>query len=102
MSLSLEQLEGHAWGAPPADATRLVRTAHELRRKPVGDLGAEDLRLLLLQQVSVELLVPLALDLLERKPLTEGDFCPGDLLKVPPAHWRLHTGDRPAADRRVG
>ncbi|MFJ9783386.1 contact-dependent growth inhibition system immunity protein [Amycolatopsis sp. NPDC101161] len=97
MSLSLEQLEGQAWGGPPADATRLVRTAHELRRKPVGDLSAEDLRLLLLQRVSIELLVPLALDLLERDPLAEGDCYPGDLLvallKVPPAHWRRHPGE---------
>ncbi|WP_370970857.1 contact-dependent growth inhibition system immunity protein [Amycolatopsis sp. cg9] len=91
-SRSLEQLEGHAWGDPPADATRLVRTAHELRRRPVGDLSAEDLRLLLLQQVGIELLVPLVLDRLEREPLAEGDCYPGDLLvallKVPPAHWQ--------------
>ncbi len=97
MSLSLEQLEGQSWDAPPAEATRLVRTAHALRRKPIGDLSAEDLRLLLLQQVSVELLVPLALDLLERDPLAEGDCYPGDLLvallKVPPAHWRRHPGE---------
>lgn len=76
----------------------MVRTAHELRRKPVGDLSAEDLRLLLLlQRVSIELLVPLALDLLERDPLAEGDCYPGDLLvallKVPPAHWRRHPGE---------
>ncbi|UOX93392.1 contact-dependent growth inhibition system immunity protein [Amycolatopsis sp. FBCC-B4732] len=101
MSLSLEQLEGHTWDAPPADSTRLVRTAHELRRKPVGDLGAEDLRLLLLQHVGIELLVPLALDFLERDPLAEGDCYPGALLvallKVPPDHWRpreLHRVSR--------
>ncbi|WP_410636547.1 contact-dependent growth inhibition system immunity protein [Amycolatopsis sp. cmx-4-83] len=43
--------------------------------------------------------MPLALDLLERDPLAEGDFHPGDLLvallKVPP------VGERPAADRRL-
>lgn len=96
-SRSLEQLEGDFWGAPPADATRLVRTACELRRKPVGELSAEDLRLLLGQHIGVEVLVPLALTLLEDDPLTEGDFYPGDLLvavlKAPATHWRGHPGD---------
>lgn len=45
-ALSVEQIEQDWWGDPPADATCLVRTAHELRRKPVAWLTAEDLRLL--------------------------------------------------------
>ncbi|MBE8523770.1 hypothetical protein ILP97_40850 [Amycolatopsis sp. H6(2020)] len=102
-SLSLEQLEGHSWGAPPADATRLVRTAHELRRKPVGELSAEDLRLLLGQHVGVEVLVPVALTHLEHDPMTEGDFYPGDLLvavlAVPATYWPGHPGDLDRARR---
>jgi hypothetical protein len=40
---SLEAIEGDFWGDPPVDATRLVTTAHELRHRPVGALGVEDL-----------------------------------------------------------
>jgi hypothetical protein len=96
-SMSLDQLEGRSWGAAPADATRLIRAAHDLRRKPIGDLGVEDLRLLLLQRVSIELLVPLALSRLEPEPLAEGDFYPGDLLvavlKIPSAYWQAHPDE---------
>jgi hypothetical protein len=52
-SLSLEQIEDNAWGDPPADATRPVRTVYQLRRKPIGTMQVEDLRLLLLQQEGV-------------------------------------------------
>lgn len=93
-SLTLEQLEGHPWGDPPADATRLIETVYELRHKPVGTMDTEDLRVLLLQQVSVDILVPVALTHLERNPLAEGDYYPGDLLvavlKTPAAYWQQH------------
>lgn len=52
-ALSLEQIEQDAWGDPPADASRLVRTAHELRRRPVALLTVEDLRLLIAQKIGV-------------------------------------------------
>ncbi|MDT8909991.1 contact-dependent growth inhibition system immunity protein [Amycolatopsis sp. PS_44_ISF1] len=81
-SLSLEQIEDSYWGDPPADATRLVATAHALRRRPIGTLDVEDLRLLLGQQEGVEVLTPLALTKLEGNPLAEGDFYPGDLFEA--------------------
>lgn len=77
---TLEQIEGEAWGEAPAGATRLVERIHQLRRRPVASLGAEDLRLLLTQEVGLRALLPQALDLLEQDPLTAGDFYPGDLL----------------------
>jgi hypothetical protein len=93
---TLEQLEGDRWGDPPADATHLIATVHELRRKPVGQLAAEDLRILLGQQVGVDALVPRALDLLDGNPLAEGDFYPGDLLaavlSLPVEYWQQHPG----------
>jgi hypothetical protein len=92
--LSLEQIEDNFWGEPPADATRLIRTVHDVRRKPLGQLDAEDYRMLLLQQVGVEVLVPRALTQLERDPLWEGDFYPGDVLsavlQLPEQYWRTH------------
>jgi hypothetical protein len=91
---SLEQIEGDAWGDPPADATKLMTTVHELRRKPVDTLSPEDLRVLIGQKVGLDALVPLALSRLERDPLLEGDYYPGDVLvsvlKVPEEYWSAH------------
>jgi len=96
---SLEQIENHAWGGASADASRLVDTVHRLRRKPVGALDVEDLRVLIGQQVGVAVLVPLALEVLERDPLAEGDYYPGDLLSavlrgVPAEYWAGHPAER--------
>jgi len=94
---SLEEIEGDFWGAAPGDATRLIAVVHELRRRPVGGLGPEDLRVLIGQQVGLAVLVPLALDRLEVDPLVEGDFYPGDLLvavlRVPGGYWRDHPDE---------
>lgn len=92
--LSVEQIERDSWGPPPQGATRLVATVHELRRKALRALSPEDLRLLVGQQVGLSLLVPRALAVLERDPLTEGDLYPGDVLasvlRVPTSYWRAH------------
>jgi CDI immunity proteins len=92
--LSLEQIEHDHWGDPPPGASHLVRTSLQLRRKPLGELTPEDLRLLIGQQISASVLVPYALALLAKDPLTEGDFYPGDLLsavmKLPASYWAAH------------
>jgi hypothetical protein len=79
----------------------LTATVHALRRRPVDLLGIEDLRVLIAQQVGLDVIVPLALSRLEENPLAEGDFYPGDLLvsvlRVPQAYWRSH----PAESARV-
>ncbi|GIF09717.1 contact-dependent growth inhibition system immunity protein [Actinoplanes siamensis] len=95
---SLEEVEGDAWGDAPADATKLIATIHELRRKPIGSLEVEDLRVLLGQREGVPVLVPRALDILERDPLAEGDYYPGDLLnavlsRVPAEYWADHPSE---------
>jgi hypothetical protein len=91
---SLDDIEGATWGPAPEDATTLVAKVHELRRKPVGELTPEDLRLLLGQQVGVDVLLPRALELLKHDPLAEGDIYPGDLLaavlRLPQSYWRQH------------
>ena len=92
--LTLDELDGGPWGDPPPGATHLMRTVHALRRRPVGELDVEDLRILLGQRIAPTVLVPLALDVLERDPLAEGDYYPGDLLVallgVPAGHWLRH------------
>ena len=58
---SLEQIEGNVWGDPPSGATHLITTVHRLRRKPIGTLTAEDLRMLIAQRLGLDVLVPRAL-----------------------------------------
>jgi hypothetical protein len=92
--LTLEAIEKQQWGDAPAEASYLVRTVHELRRKPVGQWGVEDLRILLGQDVGTEVILPYALTVLEREPLAEGDYYPGDLLaavlQLPVVYWQKH------------
>lgn len=98
-SRSLEEIEDDYWGEPPADATRLISTAYALHRQPIGALDVEGLRLLISQQIGLDALVPLALGHVERDPLAEGDFYPGDLLdalmrRVPESYWQAHEDQR--------
>jgi hypothetical protein len=98
-SRSLEEIQNDYWGDPPADATRLISTAYALHKQPIGALDVEGLRLLISQQIGLDPLVPLALDHVERDPLAEGDFYPGDLLdalmrRVPESYWQAHEDQR--------
>ncbi|MFJ9695401.1 contact-dependent growth inhibition system immunity protein [Kitasatospora sp. NPDC101183] len=77
---SLEELEHDRWPAPSGNGTRLMATAHLLRRKPIGELNVEDLRLLIGQDVGLPYLLPLALEVLRNDPMAEGDMYEGDLL----------------------
>ncbi|WP_406266166.1 contact-dependent growth inhibition system immunity protein [Actinacidiphila glaucinigra] len=55
---SLEELERDCWPAPSPNATRLITTAHALRRRPVGELTVEDMRLLIGQDIGLPYLLP--------------------------------------------
>jgi hypothetical protein len=78
---TLDELEGVAWG-PAAFPSHLVQTCHRLRTKPIGEFGAEDLRIMIGQQIGLAYLLPLALERLEADPWAAGDMYPGDLLKT--------------------
>jgi CDI immunity proteins len=95
---SLTRLENHDWGDAPPDATGLMASVHRLRHTPVGDLRPDDLRVLIGQQVGVDVLVPLALPLLRADPLLEGAHYPGDLLaavlRLPASYWAAHPARR--------
>lgn len=69
----------------------MVQQSQRLRKVPIGQLGVEDLRLLITQGIGLPFLVPLALDLLEAQPLVEGAYYRGDLLvsvlQVGEAFW---------------
>jgi len=90
---TLDELDPPRWPEPAADATRLVRTVHALRRVPLRELGAADLRTLVSQQVALPYVVPLAVRLLVDDPLLDAYFYPGDLLlttvNVPATVWDL-------------
>jgi hypothetical protein len=77
---SLDDLEPPGWGDPPPGSTRLVAVVHRLRRKAVGELTVEDLRVLIGQRVSLDRLVPLAIERLREDPFAGGDMYEGDLL----------------------
>lgn len=94
--LTLNQLDGD-WGAPPPDATSLVTRCHEYRDIPLGELTVDQLRCLLLQTISTDRLVPIALEILSDDPLIEDFHYPGELLNAvlmidDPAWWRSNPG----------
>jgi hypothetical protein len=76
---TLDQLECDVWGEPTFDSY-LVTTCHRLRTKPIDEFSVEDLRIMIGQKIGLPHLIPLAVPVLEREPLAEGDFYPGDLL----------------------
>ena len=57
---------------PDPDNTFLVRRCAELRRKPLAEFTAENLRIMLGQEIGVPVLLPLAIQVLLREPLAEG------------------------------
>ena len=91
---TLTQLESDDWGKP-SYTSYVVTNSHRLRNKPLREFTAEDLRFMLGQQISLPILVPMALDVLEfENPFAAGDMYHGALLnmalKVAPRFWRDH------------
>jgi hypothetical protein len=101
---SLQDLERDDWGEPDYDS-HLVQTCHRLRRVPLADLTIEDLRIMVGQKIGLQFLVPLALAMLEKDPLAEGNYYRGDLLNVvldiPGSFWNVHVDMRDALRRVV-
>ncbi|MFI7594725.1 contact-dependent growth inhibition system immunity protein [Micromonospora sp. NPDC049359] len=77
---TIEELERDRWPDPGPDATFLITRCSELRRKPLAEFTAEDLRIMLGQEIAVPALLPRAVHVLLSDPLAEGDYYPGDLL----------------------
>ncbi len=78
---TLEEIENEYWEEPEFQS-HLVTTCHRLRKKQLSKFTVEDLRVMISQQISLPTLMPMAMEVLSENPLAEGDFYPGDLLKV--------------------
>ncbi|MFC5626940.1 contact-dependent growth inhibition system immunity protein [Algoriphagus winogradskyi] len=78
---SLENLEKDYWGKPDYES-HLVKTCHQLRKKPLKDFEIEDLRIMIGQNIGLKFLIPLSLEKLRQDILAEGDYYEGDLLKA--------------------
>ena len=63
---TLDQLEGVDWGEPTY-SSYVVTNTHRLRKKPLREFTPEDLRFMLGQQISLPILMPMALDGAERR-----------------------------------
>lgn len=78
-SRTLTDLESDDWGEPNY-LSHLVVETHRLRKVPIIDFTAEDFRIMIGQQISLEILMPKAIEMLAQDPLVSGDFYSGDLL----------------------
>jgi len=80
-SKTLENLEKENWGEPQYDS-HLVRRTHELRKVPLNEFSVEDLRINIGQNISLNYLIPLALEILTENLFADGDLFEGDLLQA--------------------
>lgn len=91
---TIEELEGEVWRKSEFNS-HLVTTCYELRKKPLSSFDVEDLRIMIGQNLSLDFLVPLALEILEDNVFVEGDICSGDLLdsllKVDRKFWEANS-----------
>ena len=96
--MNLNQLEQCDWGDPPADATGLIERCYQYRRIPLCELADEHLRTLILQNISLPHLIPLAIAILDDNPLAAGDLNPGALLgtvlNADSKYWVAHPAER--------
>jgi CDI immunity proteins len=99
-SRTLQEIERHDWGEPAYDSY-LVTTCHRLRRKPLNEFTAEDLRIMIGQKISLPILMPLAVEWLEREPLAAGHYYEGDLLAVVTTVGDDFWADHPDSLQRV-
>ena len=78
---SLEQLEKNFWKAP-VNASYLIMTCHELRKKKLNEFVVEDIRIIIGQEIGIKFLIPLAIKQLKKDILAEADYYPGDFLET--------------------
>ncbi|MGH7613005.1 MAG: contact-dependent growth inhibition system immunity protein [Gemmatimonadales bacterium] len=78
-----------------------AKAVRRLCEIPIRDYRIEDLRLMIGQGIGLRYLVPIALEVLEADPFAEGDYYPGDLLKMVSSVRREFWRDHPSYRRRA-
>ena len=76
---TIESLEGNVWPEPEYDSA-LVLAGHALRKKPIGELTLNDLRIAFKEDIGADYLKSVVLDILKKEPAAEATFFEGDLL----------------------
>lgn len=78
---TLENLEKNIWPSLNNDeGSYLIKTCNALRKKQLKDFSIEELRVMIGQDIGLEYLIPMAIVVLEKDILAEGDLYEGDLL----------------------
>lgn len=93
LNKTLQELENSDWGNPQSDSP-LEKKCLQLRQIPLNEFKADDLVRMILQNIGIEYLVPLAMERLRADPLADRDFYPGCLLRaileVSYQFWKKH------------
>ncbi len=101
-SLSLEELTGLEEGDPDDAPTELVAAVCRSWKKPLARLSDEEIGQLVVQHCGYPYLLDLVWPKLERNPLFDGGYYPGDvlssLIRAEPGIW----ADRPKYQARLG
>lgn len=79
---SLKILTDFDYGEAPNHSTGLIYKVHELWKLPLKLWTNEDFRLMIMQQISLDYLVPIALYRLAKNPFNSGELYVGDLLNA--------------------
>lgn len=106
LNKSLEELENNYWPDMEEYPSGLVKKVYELRKVKLSALQPGDIRLMLVQNTSLALLVPLALDILEREILIDATYYEGDLLfaavRIKEEYWLTYPEDAMALAALIG
>lgn len=81
LDMSIEQIENKYWRNVPINSSDLIKSIYAIRKKKIRELSVEDLRVMIGQNESLNILIPIAIDILSSNIFAEGDYYEGDLLK---------------------
>lgn len=87
-----EQLEGADLLSNPEFESYVLSRIVALRKTPLCDFSIEDLRMFIVQEITLPYVTELAIEILENNLFAEGDFQEGDLLEsllhLPISYWK--------------
>lgn len=88
----IENLEKNNWGEVSQDESSIVQRLYRLRKVPLDEFAIDDIRFMIIQEQGLPYLLTLAIEILEKDLLAEGNYYEGDVLgaimKIKPDKWR--------------